>query len=251
MSRSNRFRRISRSRFSRSRSRTLSSGAQTRIAIANAQRADHTEIQQLKKEVNANPCYIVNYAANVMNSPAVSQATTNSILLNGVGVGDTDLLRNRDHAYIKSIRLKYNVYSNANSLTTSLMRVVLVYDRRPNGAQIQWLDMFNTYLNNTLPNMTSRDRKRFSILHDKRYQIGMTQSALANPFHNFANSDYIIGKSLNIKYKRGLRVDYSLGTAGTIADIASGSLYLYIISDNAVNGSTGFDYQAIVELQSL
>lgn len=109
-----------------------------------------------------------------------------------------------------------------------LARMIIFADMQPNGAAPAVTDLLKTADPTDQLNLNNRDR--FRIYCDKQFAINAyaysttATQAVASLSNSFAIKKF---KKLN------LETIYNSGTAGTIADIQSGALYMFWIGDRA------------------
>lgn len=143
------------------------------------------------------------------------------VLLNGSvpGTGATNRIGRK--ISMKSLFVRF--YYDANSTTSSgYLRSMIVYDMQANGVAPTAADLFSgggTPFITMLTNMDNRDR--FKIIHDRTLYIS------AGTAVSDSNMKYY---KKYFKWKNGLNVIYNAGSAGTVADIQTGSLYLVVMS---------------------
>lgn len=152
--------------------------------------------------------------------------TGNVVLLNGLTQGDQGFQREGDWVTNKKLKVKGNMVAGD---TTQIMRVMIIADWQSNGvaptiAQILDISII------TPPTLAYRNMEyveRFTVLHDEFYSLvtgADTQQRL-----------FSINLNLNIK------TNYSLGTAGTIADISRGAIFLILLSDSNAASHPGMN----------
>lgn len=138
---------------------------------------------------------------------------------------------------IRSVYLKVYVETSASNgvyttVAGSPFRWILFCDKQPNGAAPAGTDLLNT--SHPLSHLNLNNRDRFKILKDKTDKLG--------PFYADTGISYTYANPQNMVYKyyRKMRqeVIYNGGSAGTIADITSGALYFYVLSEQG--GSSHF-----------
>lgn len=160
-------------------------------------------------------------------SGTATASTTGSLNLLFVPTrtGNTYEDRHGDATTIKSIRLRFTIKGGTTAVTNSYVqwvRCLLFWDNQPNGAVPAGnLPLVSLTVNSLTDPQYSY---RFKILHDERFLI--TSSALG------ATNDNSDECSDFYKAKLNLVSNYS-GNAGTIADLTTGALYLYVIGDTA------------------
>lgn len=145
-------------------------------------------------------------------------------LLNGLLPGTSASQRIGMKVMIRSIEMRFWLYAQALTVNT-LTRIALVLDKQcnalpPNPADV-WDNKMAPYNVSTIRNLANR--KRFKIMWDKSLPIS-TQAPVKH-YH------------LYMKLKRPIITEYNAGVAGTIADIASNSLYLFSWSSDATGAN--------------
>lgn len=176
---------------------------------------------------------------NVTAVTAVSDNAT-TILCNGLSPSAT--IEGRIGEKIRMTRMQGNFAvatagaAIAGTTSTYYFRLMLIYDKQPNGSGITLNQLFinsgagNTFL--SLLNPAGSDR--YKVLFDKIYNMP------------------IGGGVANVSENRIIRVDkklrhmthYNDGNAGTVSDINTGSLYWLLCSD-----STNLVYKASYTLR--
>lgn len=157
------------------------------------------------------------------NALAVNTGTTIA-LLNGCARGDDIGERDGRETMMKSIQLSGYIAPTVGTGVDQQARILLVYDRQTNGVALGSADV--------LENADVRgfrkleNRKRFKILMDKKFALSASGEANSNQVFEF--------------YRR-LRhpVTYNSGSAGTVADIATGSLYIVVIGTEVAGATAG------------
>jgi len=140
-------------------------------------------------------------------------------LLNGISRGDDIGQRNGREVTMKSIQFQAQTSGGA---ADSFCRFLLVYDRQSNGTPLTAAQVLNVV--DIVSPRNLENRKRFKILHDVSYPIETTANALSLKVHKF--------------YRRLAHpITFNTGNAGTVADIATGSLYLIALGSNAAGGN--------------
>lgn len=145
--------------------------------------------------------------------------TETVIYLTCISGGDLRTNRIGNNVNIKTIQLKGIIVFDP-SVTTEIIRMVLVRMKKPVTSNIAWTDIFNTLDVNTL---TKYDNKgHFKLLLDKTYT--MTADKTVIPINKY------------IKLKNGY-VRY-IGSSNNISDADSGALFLMVLSNTAGASST-------------
>jgi len=147
---------------------------------------------------------------NYVTTFPILAAGWNYLLLNGLQLGTGG--SNRVGREIFMQKLDY-------SLAASITRWMIVYDRQSNGATPAADALTQDVLDSASPqNFSNRDR--FDILWDGQYDRTPEQAQI-----------------LNCKdFEINLPTYYNSGSAGTVADITSGALYLAVWSQGAAGG---------------
>lgn len=164
--------------------------------------------------------------------------TTGSIaLINGIVPGVGFYQRIGRAVLLKKIRL--NVTSTATTTTgiDQYQRLLVVLDHQSNAAALAITDVLTSANTIAFPNLINQ--KRFKILLDERFLL----NAAAEP-----NSTRIwsFDKKVNVV------VQFNEGTAGTVADIVTNSLYIISIGSVGAGATAGTQiYQSRVSFVDL
>lgn len=160
-------------------------------------------------------------------SPKISTgvATWTITCLNDVVQGTTAITRIGRKILMKSLLVQ-----GSASVATGQLRIVIVYDRQPNGVIANATDIFTSNTLMAAQNLDNRDR--FITLADI-FPFDQSENIM-NPSNN---NDSIVGWKRFIKMN--LETIYS-GNAGTIGDITTGALLICTSTNGgAVIGETG------------
>jgi len=149
----------------------------------------------------------VDVAANV---DAHSVATLT--LLNGIARGADIDERDGREVVMRSIQLSYTAQVTSGTGTAQRVRVMVVYDRQTNGAAPTSAQIMSVDSDVHAPRNLEY-RKRFTILHDRVYVLNAHNESGGEQFCRFYR-------------KLNHPITFNSGNAGTVADIATGSLYL-------------------------
>lgn len=176
-------------------------------------------------------------------SPFVTYAGGATItLLNGVQTGAGFFNRVGSRIEMKNLHLRGFISYNATQ-TEDFGRIIVVYDRQPTGALPTWTTMFQhrdqagAATTSCTAEINLDNRDRFSILSDKMYWFpSFTYNAgvLTNG-PNFPGSDQEMDINTFIKLKGLVTHFNSTANPCTIANIATGALYLITVSQNNSN----------------
>jgi len=141
-----------------------------------------------------------------------SGAFTAGTLLNGLITGSTASQRIGRKVTIKSLLVRYSWGLATTSTGGSPLRILIVYDKQANAVAPAITDILLTDTFHSANNLSNRDR--FVTISD----------IITDPVSTgdcFAVAG-VIYKKLN------LETMYNAGTAGTIGDISSGSIYMFV-----------------------
>lgn len=189
--------------------------------------------------------YSIKYAAGPVYPGLKFTSTGTIFLLFSPILGTTSKTRLGRKCSLKSVEIRGICYSTfltnyiyttptnavmtlttpAGNLNTGLVRLQLIYDKQPNGAAPTLSDILSTTSGGASRNHIKIDqRDRLSILKDKVFILGGGNGSTAqkwflmNDQHSYAIK---IFKKLN-----NIETTFNSGTAGTIADINTGALFL-------------------------
>lgn len=170
-------------------------------------------------------------------------------LLNGVQEGASFYNRVGRRTHMKSIHVTGELIETGNGAgVAEYDRVMLVYDRQPNGNFPAISDILLDYGNDGTTFTTSYSKlnlnnvERFAILRDQRIQIAANSGASTNVAGAITN----YGQQANINWfvpLKDLETHYKSTTnPAAIGDIATGALYLVTFGDVAI-GSAGYQFK--------
>jgi hypothetical protein len=153
-------------------------------------------------------------------------AATNAgaiLLLNGVQPGTA--LNQRVGRQIQMRSLKYHLAAAVTAATgvDQIHRVLIVLDAQPNGAALSYTDVLD---GGQTAQVNISNQKRFKILYDKRIYL----NASGEP-----DSARLVDGSIGMN----TLVQYNAGVAGTVADIATNSLYMIVLGSEAAGATAG------------
>lgn len=145
-------------------------------------------------------------------------------LLNGCaeGVGPSQHIGRKTQ--MKSIELKMINRSTPATGVDQMFRVLVVYDRQPNGVALQIADVLTAINVQTMRNLDNR--MRFLILMDKQGSVNASGES-------FSENAWTWYKKVN------LPVVYDATADATIASISTGSLYLIAIGNIGAGATAG------------
>lgn len=139
-------------------------------------------------------------------------------LLNGLIPDSTATGRIGRKVVMKSLYIRWSAQLAPTSIQGAPVRIIVFYDKQANGAAAGVTDVLLANAFNSPNNLSNRDR--FVVLSDELTEPISVQN-------NFAVSG-VIYKKIN------LEVMFNAGTAGTIADITSGSVYIMAAQSSTI-----------------
>lgn len=173
-------------------------------------------------EVKSFDCFVT--GGNLPTSAAMAgsepvAAFTGITEVNCIQQGATVANRIGNKVVCKSIHFKGTL--SANPANLSVARVMLVYDKQPNGAFPAWADLILDQ-----PGAVSGVYSSLNIANKSRFQV------LRDQFFNFDAAQSVI-HTLNWYVKGRWESEYG-ATAGAITDFRTGALYLVALYTSAV-----------------
>jgi len=156
-------------------------------------------------------------------------------LLNGTVPGSQNFNRIGRKIALSSLQIRGFVRQADNTVAARQVRMIIVYDKQANASAPTFANVISSQniggtVSSTCTDMVNLDnRDRFRIIRDRTFVFGDINAAWA------AGSNV---EDVDMYIKLGdLPTIYNAGSAGTIGDIQSGSLYVFWISTQA--NSTG------------
>jgi len=146
------------------------------------------------------------------------------ILLNGIAPGTGASQRIGKKVNIKSIQFRCSIGGAATGVTPfqGFVRFLWIYDKQTNATTPTVANILEATSGVSPMNMDNRDR--FVVISDKQYAIDQSGGHQSGQIKMY--------KKLN------LTTVFNAGTAGTVADITSGAIYLLHIASSAVSAPT-------------
>lgn len=191
---------------SRSRSRSASIGNMNRFLYRTGGRVPFSIHE--KKDLTV---------INALSINSVGVHTANGTLINGCAQGTTASTRVGRQILMKSIAWRYFLTPSAAMNFAGVTRLMFVYDRQANATGPSALDILQA--DRIISPMNLSNSKRFKVILDKLHSWGVGESQVNE-------SGFM---------KLNLPVEFNTGSAGTIGDIQSGSLYAFIWSAGDYN----------------
>ena len=114
--------------------------------------------------------------------------------------GDTNYLREGDKITLKNMTWRIRLYLNNAETSPTAVRFVIVYDRRPNGAQAAVTDVLNSNTIDGLMNLSEDVRRRFQVIHDQFWQLstGGNELAIEKGFKDLKTKKFYTMQTLKI-----------------------------------------------------
>lgn len=149
--------------------------------------------------------------------------------------GNTQTTRgSRKVFWIKGITLDYKLVNTSNASTgAQTTRIVVVWDKSPQGANPAWTDVFRSTSLHGLFNYDQSDR--FNIVYDRVHILGAKHSA----------NNYVGGGPLAIHVKEFLkianpksRVTKYDANVGDVTDIVGGAFFMLTYNTNGAGSGT-------------
>ncbi len=175
---------------------------------------------------------------NVLNKPCDTTGTVT--LVNSCDVGAQYTHRIGRKIYMDSVSIRGTIkpidaVGNGANSTSTYCRVMLIWDKQPNGALASVNDILSVANSISFQNLDNRDR--FKVLMNKNFITGplfVDTTATQTWAIDTTPSRYIdYYKSLR-KKKWRLHTIFD-GTGGGVADISTGALLVVTIGDSAAN----------------
>lgn len=150
--------------------------------------------------------------------------------------GVTNVLREGDKITLKNMTWRIQLTLNTAEANPTGVRFIVVYDRRPEGVQAAWTDIFNATSINGLMNLDEDTRGRFQIVHDQFWQLatGGTELVMEKGFKDLRNKkvlyDANAGDITDVQQGNLFAGFVSVGNASTLG--ASGYIRIRFVDDN-------------------
>lgn len=156
-------------------------------------------------------------------------------LLNGIVPGAAGYQRVGRKISMKSVSIRGMVYWSQAGATpgNDYLRCILFYDRQPNGAAPSVADLLTDTDNaggttsTSIADINISNADRFKILRDWYWDIPGPATGSPNYGDALSTQREVVVK--DFVPLKGMEVHFNAGTAGTIGDITTGSLYLLTI----------------------
>jgi len=148
-------------------------------------------------------------------------------LINGLvpGTGFSQRVGRRVH--LTHVELHFKSQVTPATGVDQYHRVMVVRDKQANAAAPAIADILTSVSTNHFPNLINQER--FKILYDKRFYLNATAEPAS-------------GKAWDLLLPLGVEVQYNDGVAGTVADIATNSLYVVSIGSEVAGVTAGTEF---------
>lgn len=173
-------------------------------------------------------------------SYAVENTGTIMALLNGCVAGSQNFNRIGRKICLKSLQIRGVWQAGAATVNDTAVRMLIVYDKQPNGAAPTFANVISSQniagtVSSLVYDMVNLDnRDRFEIIRDQMHVIqagDISSGYFGSP--SIVNVDHYV--------KLGSRETvFNAGAAGTVGDIATGSLYVMFIASQANASGANF-----------
>lgn len=177
------------------------------------------EVRQVKKVLERQTN--LKSRTTLINGLPIASGTNQITSLVCMPRGDTNMLREGDKITLKNVTWRFSMQLDTAEANPTVVRFILVYDRRPNGTQAAIDDVLNGTNVYGLMNLSEDQRGRFQILHDQFWTMatGGTEVVYEKGFKDMKNK----------------RVLYD-ATAGDITDVQQGNFFaLFTAQMNSAN----------------
>jgi len=174
-------------------------------------------------------------SASIFATNALINATPLIQLLNGCVRGMTVQTRIGDICKVSKIHLKMRTTYGTAIDGDVIIKWILFAEKNSQGFARTASNFSSTYFGdgtpqtNAIPNHNNKDVSLFRILKKGTQYMRASMATVIE----------IRDWSIFYAPKTPLRVNYTLGNAGTIADIDGNAIYLYMYTDNTTGGATG------------
>lgn len=173
-------------------------------------------------------------AIDVSNPNAQVTNAGGVVLLNGCARGDDIGERDGRQITLRSVDIRMELQPIGTATSPHAIRIIVFVDKQANGTAPTPANVL-TLTGSAEATVSAQNleyRNRFWILSDKVYTFGCEYGGAAVGVEKLVATRF--WRSLNIK------TTFNSGTAGTVADIATNSLYLLAISDTATAAQEPF-----------
>lgn len=166
------------------------------------------------------------------SSPTALNTTGNVILLNGCVPGTGGSTRTGRRIIMKSFRIKGSLQADTTA-TYNQVRLSIIYDRQTNAALPAMTDFYDQVggVNEPWSPISIENGRRFKVLWSGTYDLtGNATTAASGSM-----------QSIDVFKKMNHPVQFNAGTAGNVADIETGGLFLVVVGAQ-VAGTTDANF---------
>lgn len=223
-----------------------------RVAAANTRR--RTNAAKAVAAVSAAAGFIRNRNVNTMHTErkvidlnrqivAIEQTVGSPLLLNGCIAGSQNYQRIGRKIHLKSLQIRGLLLPADDTTQDQQIRMLVVYDKQANGAAPTYGDVIKsqniagTTSSSHMDMVNLDNRDRFEIIRDRTWAIAKRDTTATSAFSG-SPTTICVEEFVRLQDRETI---YNAGTAGTVGDIQSGSLYFFVISNNANASGTNFD----------
>lgn len=182
------------------------------------------------KSVDLNDAGSAPYTTAINSTAAV-------ILLNGMVPGSNLQNRLGRKIAMKSVRLLGNIIWNGNgAVNYDFFRLMIVYDRQPNGALpalsdiLQTVDPAGNTSSTVWDHVNLSNRDRFQILRNRMYSVNSHGGSSTFVAGAITDGRWQVDEFVRLK---DLETHFNTGVAGTVADMTTGALLLVLVGATA------------------
>lgn len=162
----------------------------------------------------------------------VCDTTGTVTLMNGVAQG-TDYTNRVGRKFVNlTVQLEGSIQPLDVTTGPTKCRVMVIYDKQPNGALPAITDVLSASTSNAFMNLNNRDR--FIVIANINETIGGVSNVATQ---SYAQSPNVVNVSL---YKAIKMETINDGTGATVGDIQSGSIFLLTVGDQAPGAGGAF-----------
>lgn len=169
------------------------------------------DIKYLKSVVNVERKYLDSTFNTTVST------TENFQLLNGMTQGTSGITRTGQSIKIVSCFVRFYMTMNS-AATTTQVRIFILKDSQPNAAVPTAANLLQDSTNILSPLLIAFGR-RFKIFYDRMIRLDTNK----------------LNQELKYYLRLRFHTEYGTGNTGTISDISKNSLYIMLVSDQAVN----------------
>jgi len=183
---------------------------------------------------------------------AITPVSTTAVIipLNVLNTGTLWYEREGRLTHNKNLDLKLDIYVSGSNIAAhgeSTLRVMVVWDKMPQGSLPAITDILldtsitGTTQTNILSNVNMNKRDRYEIISQEF--IGLPAIGIAGVISNLQQTNLYSGRTVTKYLAINRDTAFNIGTAGTIADINFGGLYLIIWSDSGVFATPAYSVE--------